>query len=263
MKFIPLIFAAVALTPVVSSAFTATFPSGTFTVGAEVAGTDGWTINDAGQGGAGFLSFVTTLNGDTAGAVGGLYNAPAAAAPTDVYLSHAAPSALQYTTFSVDFAIVGSSGVPGRDGFGFSMRDAVDGNLLTISFAPVANVTNDAFQVKYTVGNTTFNAQDGNGDPLIIFQGGEYNLSLAFAATTDPTFSATITGGVNSASFTGVATGLGAAQIASVGAVENTLTGQEGDNYLVFDNLSIIPEASSSLLLGFGALGFLTRRRRA
>jgi hypothetical protein len=191
MKFIPLIFAAAALVPVASSAYTATFPSGTFAQGAEVAGTDGWTISDP----ADHLSFVTTLNGDTAGAVGGLYNAPAAPAPTDVYLSHAAPSALQYTTFSVDFSIVGSDNdVPGRDGFGFSMRDAANGNLLTISFAPVANITNDAFQVKYTVGNTTFNAQDGNGDPLFIFLSGGYNLNLAFsAAGANPTFSATVT----------------------------------------------------------------------
>lgn len=257
------------LIPASVSAFTTSFPVGTFnSYGMQVAGVDGWTINDPGltNGVGGPLSFVTTgINGTPCASLGGWNDIPVALPPTDVFLSHAAPGELQYAQFSTQFAIAASNSFyPGRDGFGFSFRDSGDNNLLTISLVPVASVNNDAYQVRYTVGaNPTVNALDGNNDPMYIYHNGLYSLSFGFTPNgANPTFSATVTG-TNAQTFTGTATGLGSSSISRFGAEWNALPGQEGNNFMSFDNVSLIPEPSSSLLICLAGLGFVTRRKRA
>jgi hypothetical protein len=255
-----------------ASAFVTTFPVGTYTpLGSEVAGKEDWTISDPGSdlnsdtNPDGFLSFVTSLAGSRAAAIGGVYNIPEATLPTTVFLSHGAPAPLQYTSFSTDFAIASSDEeFPGRDGFGFSFRDVGNNNLLTISLVPVASVDNDAYQVRYTIGaNAQQNAMDVNDDPMFIYHNGLYSLDLLFTPNgANPTFSATITG-TNSQTFSDVATGLGSSNISRFGAEWNVLPGQAGTNHLVFDNVSLIPEPSSALLIALTGLGFVTRRRRA
>lgn len=260
------------------SAFTTSFPASTFpTQGMEVAGVDGWTINDPGaNNGTGLnstMSFITTLDDGVkpaselpAAALGGWNDTPAANAPTTVFLSHAAPTSLQYAQFSTDFVIAASTNYPGRDGFGFSFRDSADNNLITISLVPAASVNNDTYQVSYTVGaNPTLNAKENiTGLDMYIEENGLYSLELGFTANgANPTFTATLFGSNGSQSFSDIATGLGVAMIDRFGVEWNTIAGEEGDNYIIFDNITLVPEPSSALLFGLGVLAFAARRRRA
>jgi len=262
----------VAFTPAVASAFVTTFPPVQYPLGSEVAGSNGWTINDSGDGGAGYLSFVTTLNTSAAAALGGWYNIPAAAAPTTVYLSQSTPGELQFVNFATTFAISPSTEFnQGRDGFGFSLRDSDDANLLTISLVPAASPSTK-YQVYYTVGAEASQAAKNGLDDMFIEVSGLYTLDLAFTPNgANPTFSGSVVGS-NTQTFTGTATGLGSAALATFGAEWNVLPqnwvgdpaenlGGLGDNFLVFDNVSLIPEPSTALLAGLASLGLLRRRR--
>lgn len=267
--------------PSSASAFVTSFPLSVFApleqiddppapmtndVGAQIAGKDGWTINDPDYNVTDTrgLSYSNFLNSSLGAQVGGYYAVPVA--NSSIYLSHAATVGLQSSSFDVDFAIQASNEAnPGRDAFGFSFRGASNENLLTISFVPYTSPTyplDDAYQVRYTVGALgTVNAQDGNGDPMFMFHNGFYSLELDFTPNgANPTFSATLTGS-NPQTFSGTATGLGASSIARVGAEWN-LVGDGGNNGLIFDNISLVPEPSSSLLICLAGLGFVSRRKR-
>jgi len=265
----------VAFVPSAGSAFVATFPSGPpgfFTPqGADVNGIDGWTVGvdgapgDSGALPGGHLAWVSTYLTSTAVALGGVYNYPATTLPATAFLSHEALGELQYATFSVKFDIQPSTentDVTFRDGFGFSFRDKDNSNLLTISLVPVVTPAMDAYQVCYTVGaGSQTAALDGNNDPMYIYQYGPYTMNLALLANgANPTFSGTVIG-TNTKTFTGVATNMGSTAIDRVGAVWNVT--DAGDNYIVFDNLSLVPEPSSALLLGLTGIGLALRRRRA
>ncbi len=264
-----------AFVPASGSAFVATFPSagaGLFKPqGADVNGIDGWTVgvdgapSDNGAIPGGHLAWVSTYLSSTAVALGGVYNYPATASPATVLLSHAAPGELQFADFSVKFNIQPSTENTDpafRDGFGFTFRDKDNLNLLTISLVPVVSDAMDAYQVCYTVGaGSRTAAQDGNNDPMFIYQYGPYTMNLTLLANgANPTFSGTVIG-TNTRTFTGVATNMGATSIARVGAEWNVT--DAGDNYIVFDNISLIPEPSSALLFGMAGLGLALRRRRA
>lgn len=250
------------------SATTLNFPVGTYSpAGTELNGLDGWTVSDPGADldsdsiPDGRLGFSTTLNGSFAGAVGGFYNDSVGGPSSTVLLSRAFGGTVSSLSFSTVFAIASSSeAVPGRDGFGFSFLGAGGANLFTISFIPVASPGSDAFQIGYTIGNTSFLAEE-NGDPLFIYHNGLYDLDMSFSnAGPDPTFSVTVTG-TNARTFSGTATGLGSSYVETFGAAWNVIDG--GDNFLVFDDvvLDAVPEPGSSILLG-SAFGLLMLRRR-
>lgn len=268
-----------AVVPLSASAFVTTFPLGTFApVGTEIAGKDGWSISDPGfdglwsqvpdgSGSAFPLSFSNTLNSSVCAELGGFKDAPLAASPTSVFLSHDAAGELRYTSFSIGaFAIAGSTEVyPNRDGFGFALRDSGDNNLISVLLVPVTGGAGDAYRVAYTVGaGPVVNAADSNGDPMYIYQNGLYSMSMTITpAGINPTFSATISGS-SSQTFTGIATGLGSASVSRFGALWNVdppIGSVPGDNGILFDNLSVIPESSTALLAGLASLGLLRRRR--
>jgi hypothetical protein len=170
---------------------------------------------------------------------------------------------LQDASFHVNFGLSPSSeSFPGRDGFGFALRDSNDNNLFTISLVPVDSALNDAYQVRYTVGaNPVLNALDNLGQQMFIYLAGYYTLNFDFIpGGADPTFSATVIGS-NTKTFTGIASGMGSLNVARVGAEWNTLNSPAGSNALIFDNISLVPEPSSTLLAGLAALGLLRRRR--
>ena len=255
----------VAAVPLTASAFVTTFPAGTYgPLGTEVAGKEGWTISDPGPDGhASPLSFSNNLNGSVAAELGGAYDPPLATPPTSVFLSHDTAGEFQYTSFNLEFAIAGSSELyPTRDGFGFGMRDSSNGNLLSVVLVPD---TGDAYRVAYTVGNGPIvYAQDGLGSPMYIHQNGLYSLSLNITpGGANPTFSATVTG-TNAQTFTGIATGLGSSTVDRFGALWNVAASTTaGDNGIIFDNLSVVPESSTALLAGLASFGLLRRRRTA
>lgn len=240
-------------------AYDTTFPASTFgSVGSEIAGVDGWTINDPGFYGSTAtvvprvettMSYANQLPNDgtsLAAELGGYYDYPQDGTLATVVLSHATPNQLQDVAFRVDFLIEPSiAQYPGRDGFGFSFRDASSNNLIRISLTPATNASNDAYQVSYTVGNSTpVNAMDVSSNPIYIFENTVHTLSLAVTPNgADPTFSVKlvshdINGNIASTTtFAGKATGLGSANVDSFAAEWNLIAA--GSNGLVFDNLRV------------------------
>ena len=62
---------------------------------------------------------------------------------------------------------------------------------------------------------------------------------------------------------TGILTGVGMSETLTSFAVTWDSTGGAGGNSITVDNVSLVPEPSSALLLGLAGLGFISRRRRA
>ena len=208
------------------------------------------------------LSYSNVLSEDIAAEIGGYYDRPGSGSTISLY--HAAPGELQYLSFTVDFGMQKSvyplAGK--RDGFGFSFHDDNDANLLTISLVPAVSTLNNSFQVCYTVGAEPMaQAKDANGDNMFVYYSGLYQLKLDFTPNgANPLFSGTVTGS-NTQTFTGTATGLGSKHLLNFGAEWNVT--DVGNNGMIFDNLSVVPEPSSALLFGMAGLGLAMRRRRA
>ena len=248
-----------------ASAFVATFPAETFApggdLGAQIAGKDGWNLdgdplyNPADSRG---LSYSNLMPDSVGAQLGGNYDVPPANG--EVYLWHLAPQTLQDASFSVMFVIQASNELNlGRDEFGFSFRDAANSNIFTILLVPVSGGTGDAYQVRYTVGaQTTVDALDVNNDPLFIFENSPYSLGFNFTPNgANPNFTAM----VDTTSFSGTATGLGAVMIDRLG-MEWNLVGDGANNGLLVDNITLVPEPSAVLLVTLTALGFASRRKR-
>jgi len=246
-------------TALAASAYETTFPADIFgPIGAQVAGKDGWTINDLGSDKNPLtaphgLSYSNDLDSSLAAELGGYYDVPVASPPTTVFLSHAAAGELSTTTVRVDFLIQpGKPDYPGRDGFGFALRDAGNHNLFSVSLIPDAK--NNAYQVRYAVGgNPPVSAVDGGNAQIMVTVSTVYKLSLEFSpAGANPTFRATLTG-AHAKTFTGIATGLGAATVARFGAEWNVRNTVAGSNGLVMDNVAVVQTANKALGAAPGA----------
>lgn len=228
----------------------ATYTTNFSGVTSDVAGYQGWTINDPQPS----LSFGVTWNGSTAAALGGDFASPDVPV---VGLNHTYGEALGTTTASFAFALVDSVDFAGRDTFGFSFKDGAT-NLFSVVFVP-----NDPTQVDpegttatwsmfYVTGAGTFPLS------IAIEESTTQNFSLAFTPNGSSTnFSLNLSGLVRTGTFA-----VPSSTIASDFALEYTAD-QAGDNYIMVDNLSVVPEPSSFLLLGLAGLGFVSRRKRA
>lgn len=256
-----------------AATFLETFPSPTFGAsGTQLAGRDGWTIDKVGATGE-KLSFMTSMAGSKSGAIGGYYDIPVGsggASPVTAYVNHAVTIPLNNASFSAQFAVTQSSeDWPGRDGFGFSFRDASNVNIFRLSFVPttvfvpLTATTDEVYQVFYQTGTGSLQTAktSGNGD-VYFYPDSIYSIGFLFAHTgLNPGFTARVTG-TNTLSFSGVATGLGGSTISSLGAEYTALPDNLGDNFMSFDNVSLIPEPSSSLLAAAGIASFVLVRRR-
>lgn len=228
--------------------------------GPDVAGSDGWVINDATPN----LSFLPLWNGSQAAALGGFFDAPAV---SPVALTHSYGEAFGHTQMSFLFTINDSSAsFPNRDAFGISLANGAN-NLFTVFFTPAAQVADPTLPPD-AVWNLTY--ATGNDAPTSLTQGvlegGTYSFSLIFTpngASTD--FNLTVVG-ANSENRTGtvavapatVATDFGLNWIPNIAGA--------GDNFFIIDNLAVVPEASTSaavVLVGLAGLGVLARRKRA
>lgn len=240
--------------------FTATYISGfeapTYNHALDLAGQDGWAINDA----TGNLSAFSLWNGSYAGYLGGLYSSPSI---LNVDLTHSFSTPVAGTVFDVDFDIEGSSTTyPNRDAFGWSFKSGpVD--VLRVAFEPglptrMEVAWYDSANVRHLL---TPVSQD-------IFYNGKYHLQVSFSSSgVDALFNATLTG-ANSFSWNGTLPGAGSSNFTAFGADFDVLgaTGADaGDNFMLFDGLSIanaIPEPASSFLGAALAAGLLLRRFR-
>ncbi len=205
------------------------------------------------------------------GAIGGLASAPDS---TTVGVSHAYSGVLGGTVYNLRVALVDSTDGFARDSFGITLLNG-SSSVFSLDLTPtvVVPVAPDPMGPDPTGANDgiwTFSYAGGATTDTInqaIIENGFYDLALSFIADgaggTD--FSLTTTG-ANSAFATGNVAVDPNAAITALGFTWSTSfvdPANAGDNYLMFDNINIVPEPSAVLLLGLTGLGFVFRRSRA
>lgn len=258
------ILALIAAAPAQGQVLTATFDSPEYVVDnelADVAGQNGWAIDDATPDLSFFvlMGYLGSAPGNMGAAVGAYLDAPV---EPRVELSNTYGGVIVDSVTSLKFAVQASTTeFPGEDSFGWSYRDGSDASLLTISLEP-----NPAFADRLeVVWYDTANVRVQTGYDL--FYGNSYDLSVSFTGSgADAIFSASIAG-AEVLPFTGSLVGAAGATLTRFGASisRDPAAIDYGDNYLVFDNLSIqpIPEPASALLVVASLLvGVAGRRRR-
>lgn len=174
------------------------------------------------------------------------------------------------TSVNLNFGIEDSgTAFPNRDTFGISLTTTGGANLFKVTFTPTTQVADPSvspplgvWAVTYTVGGgspstTGWGVQEGDSNSFVL------NFTAAGATTN---FSLTI----NDHNWTGDALISPTAVIDNFNATwkpfkDPTVPGnadQAGSNALIFDNLSVVPEPSSALLICLAGLGFVARRKR-
>lgn len=242
-----------------------------FTTGA-INGQQGWV--GTGLPDATFISaFDTTANGvpDTSNAatIGG--SAEAANLPT-VGFYHGYGEELGRTSVYFEFKLSDSVLYPDRDTFAFSLYDAGLANVFSILFVPTntdASVDPGAWALFYSANGA---AAETLG--ITVPAGGLNSFDLDFSPNgplaTKFTFSLDVVGtrpdpdpgplnrGPN------IFAVPNATEITSFGFewIATDLPSGGGDNTLTVNNLTVVPEPSSALLLGIAGLAFVSNRRR-
>ena len=227
---------------------------------------DGWSISDSTNG----LSFMVSAwlpgQGQAAG-LGGISSVPTGAT---VGLFHDVGAVFGETRVALDFAIIDTSNdFPNRDTFGISLTNSTGtADLFTVLFVPEVTQPGDPSGDTNAKWNLYYQYQGGPTIPtaMAIFEGtNPYNFDLQFTPNgVNTDFNLTITSGVNFLNKAGLIPIAPSLMTGNFGLTWTPTTpGSEGENYFVMDNLSVIPEPSSVLLLCLAGLGLVSRRRRA
>lgn len=243
-----------------------------YTLG-ELDGQQGWTSNGA-TATTGFVSSVagSPWNG-RAGSIG--FVDPAIPAVSYVSQSNFTPTPLIGTfppaSFSALFQVQDSDsgfgpGAQDRDSFGFRLQNSVGDNLFSFILTPFSQSPTPESSTNFN----TYSWSTGLGAPTTVLTGlaAQENFAYTFtvnffdAGAGDVGFNANINGIDN---FSGTLTGLGSQSISTIGAFWDTNTGAAGpgSNFMLFDNVTLIPEPSSALLGILGTSCLFFRRRRA
>lgn len=238
-----------------------------------VAGSDGWTINDINDASSPLAFILDWNNGVTpqshAAGLGGFYNSPS---EDTVLLTHASGLNIGGTAVSFLFSIIDSTNdFADRDTFGLSLTNGSD-NLFSLFFTPATQTANpdgdtDAqWDLSYSTGlSGPIAFVPGEG----VVESGTYSLSLTFTpngASTD--FSLTIASQVNSETRTGTIPVDPLTVAANFNLLWAPIGGAEssGDNFLIVDDLAVVPEPASVaawMLLSLAGFSLVARRRRA
>jgi hypothetical protein len=161
---------------------------------------------------------------------------------------------------------------PNRDVFAFTVRGASNENLLTIQLTPQGAQTPDpdlSLRIdQYSLASDFAlsvsappSATPGNIGTLTEGQWSTLNVLFTPSGINDVAFDIKFQG-VSAA--TGILTGAAGQSLGTYGMLWTPFDADdEGSNILILDDLSLVPEPSSALLLGLAGLGFMTRRRRA
>ena len=272
MKTTKLFFSSAFLIAMVAGSAQATvyidnFNSG-YTIG-DLNGQNGWVCSDP-TADIGYVQAIGGVWGSRSASIG--YVSPIA--DNSVYLSHSASTPLigdgVDATFSAQFQVIDSDsgygdGSQARDTFGLRLQSTTGTNLFTFYLNPTSQVADPENQTEYN----SFSWSTGTGAPTVALAGRgaeelyAYTLTVHFfsAGGSDVGFNAD----VNGAGFSGVIPGAAGQTIGSLGATWDTLNGAAapGSNFMVFDNVSLVPEPSVALLGVLGASFAFTRRRRA
>ncbi len=238
----------------------------------QLAGQDGWSSPDANM-----VSFIGLMDypgasqdglgdpvpqaGSRAGAIGGLFDIPSLATTN---VNHGYGDPFQGTTFEVLFRVEESVDFAGDDSFGWSFLNAGDPRL-SIAFEDATGGSGDLEIAWYDDFGTRFQVAGSPGSAL--FYGDAYTLDVSFSASgSDTSFSATITGDTDSVTFGGTLTGVDpTSSLDTFQAdyiVPSGTAADAGDNYMIFDNLSIIPEPAVPGMLLLTLSLMVARRRR-
>lgn len=243
---------------VASAAFTTTFDS--LTAPGQVAGQDGWAINESTTDNSFVVSGVGT---NKFAALGGLLSDPATPM-AGINLTHSAGSQVAAgSTFSVSYALINRSTVAGfsfpatdpDDWFGFTLGDGT-GDVLSISFRPTTPANESIRQLFHNGTPDTPNGITTSDFANPLFS----TLTVSFTNNLGALNYSGVTGG-GGIVFNGSIPGKGTTTFTTVGLdwdVKNTPAGQ---NFILVDNLSLVPEPSASLM-GLLTLGVLASRRR-
>jgi hypothetical protein len=224
-----------------------------------VHGQDGWATTGA-TGTTPGIDFLVDPSGgvvDYWGAVGGLFSV---APVRNVELSHSAAAPLSALKITADFSIVESDPTvaAGRDSFGFTIRDGAS-QLMRVAFEP--GVAGKMEIVWYSPTNVR------TSSGLDLSYGSLNSFSLMMSPSgMDTAFTASVTG-LSPAMMTGILPGTSAANVTSF-AVDYDVdpavaVSANGSNYIMVNNLNIIPEPASVSALALGALAMFRRRRTA
>ncbi|MEM9479172.1 MAG: PEP-CTERM sorting domain-containing protein [Verrucomicrobiota bacterium] len=231
----------------------ADFESPTFSAG-PVAGQDGWTITPSPPD----FQEVGPSIGEFGGG-GAAYFGPIATPPQDeIEMTRFVGSTLlSGGSFSVDFSLQPSFD-PANDGFEFIFlsSDVVVG---AIAFVPPSSQPAPGLNIFIT------DLAGSEDTGLAALYQRALNLTLDFSSDgsggTDVEFSIFDYNTPGTSTFTGNFDGVESIDELGIAWIKNTGDSVEGDSFIIFDNLSFIPEPSSLLLAMFGAVFALRRRR--
>ena len=165
------------------------------------------------------------------------------------------------TTFSVEMVIRDSSNTaPDRDGFGFRLENSSGDNLFSLEFDPISQSGAPSGSTRFDTVSWSSGATTGS-TPYLLQEDSRWKFDIVFygSGVNDIGFMATLTG-VGSVNFSGVLPGVASESITRMGAFWDA-GGSSGDNYMQFDNISLVPEPSSALLIALGAAVTLRRKR--
>jgi hypothetical protein len=177
--------------------------------------------------------------------------------------------------FQAEWSIIASDPLQApytnSDTFSFDLRNVANSaSLLKLQFTPGINILSNAYTLQtFAAGSATDTVIDLGYGALfttdVVITGSTYSLSLA---RIDPVSRAVITNYTDLATGN-LATGTTSDDFGTIG-VDWVLTSgnnlDPGSNYIVVNQLQVVPEPSTYALLGMAALGlafFVVRRRRA
>ena len=252
MKTLTQTLVLLALTPLSLSAAVTTFTGLTYEQ--PLTSMPGWTSSEANTTITPF-AWAEPVAGDMAGAIGGAYGEAVNTRFTATLASSLYSSS---SAFSLDVMLRSStSAAPGRDTFTVGVATVAGASLVDIVFAPAVTVNGiDRWEVGYGVSGGTISYTG-----LVLNEDAWYDIGLAFNGSNFAfTFGNTVsTNTINGSipGYDGASAGLGNV---TFGWTKANAT-PYGDNYMLFDNVTAVPEPSAALLGGLASF-LLFRRRR-